>query len=494
MLELLTCDNAKTQKAQGLVYLQQAGLSVPIHWVIVPQAEDKHLIPFPVFARPCPKSPRHGFVNSIIAYSINELIGLYNAMLKEDAEGQLLITTYISGYASGVYNNGTLFLGAGNSGVTDGTSAITELPICASSNSLGLLSTDHVEIVYHKHGKAYFVQKREGPVLQGNKTFYLGRERLEVKRCFGGVLDYDLIEWEKMCKTPGGFEEGTLVILNSLASHYASHCIINKIPVALWSAVPTPPFVLEEKVEIRPFKSDRFFGAFWNALSLDAKPEQVITAALYGIHNYPAISNNDVLIGGALGYLVKAGYSVCRGEHRHCRKVGLTREQHYGTRIRGRQQLIRGLTTLYRDFGDTLLWEDSYGGWQWRDCVHELILLYNAVVSYNVGEAILIAHSLLNMMHNNGMFLDKLVDQVEMDMASDDPLLFTLLNGTTLMCLMHSNYNIRATPDQLSARPIALSRVGFNTGASWRTIGYTDDGLCIDVNRYGRRRLRRPSA
>lgn len=257
----LTARDLRTQKAQGLVLwhmdkfmlLREIGvLKSPKNTIVsvwphdpIPSADR-----YPLYGRPCPVTPRHGFVDSENVHGTIDAKAITKATEKEEPDGEVMFMPRLSGCFSAVVNNAGVTWGRGNDGATSGRGGGVTIPAYTSAKrwnrviapTLGLDGPYHgfangisedssffLELVEHK-GSMELVQVRTGPAIPGIRDFVPSTMKVKHILTLKEGGPYTLLEWEKLihsCK-PGSvfvFRSG------SLASHYAVHAIQNGIPV-----------------------------------------------------------------------------------------------------------------------------------------------------------------------------------------------------------------------------------------------------------------------
>lgn len=226
---------ARTQKAQGIIRLSENPIEPfrTLRFLLVLDEADIPDDGYPFFARPCPVRPRHGFVESRICTSKEEVLALFQEVKEADPEGELVLMPPIYAGANWIVTPFAMTLGPGNDGATAGKGAIVfpfslqGIPIW--EDLLGEGEVPYIEAVQRATDKALFaVQYRSGPPT-GASPDYIPRE-VRVERVF--VIRDDniaLLDWENLVKT---FPEGTVVYHpgGALSSHYGVHCVANGVP------------------------------------------------------------------------------------------------------------------------------------------------------------------------------------------------------------------------------------------------------------------------
>lgn len=197
---------------------------------------------FPAFARPCPLTPRHGFVDSRVIYSKQEAVDLFAEVKKEDPEGELALMPVLTGKYSGVATNAGVTWGHSNDGVTSGKGENVLIPTPTTQlerwnyhTRINLTITDaaYIELVENA-GDISPVQVRNGPALPNSPDYI---PRTEVVSKVLPLNFYSLLAWEQYLKEQiilnGGKPDGLAITAQGipLSSHYAVHGVELGIPV-----------------------------------------------------------------------------------------------------------------------------------------------------------------------------------------------------------------------------------------------------------------------
>lgn len=257
----LTASNFKTQKARGFFCLAGTGLLTPGVETIDPYDGQTYILPQmlstaeqkfgpkpfaePMFARPCPIVPRHGFVESRQVRTLAEAENIYkHEVLPEDPDAEMILMRKLSGKYSAVAVNTGVSWGHSNDGVTGGGSSLT-VPtptarvqtwnewLSQRTKSTAVMQKDlkdvgYVELVEDRE-KMWAVQVRNGPLLPGTVNYIPRKET--VTRIIAGWIGLTLLEWEKRLKEEvkknKGIPDGLVLqaVGTSLASHYCVHAI-----------------------------------------------------------------------------------------------------------------------------------------------------------------------------------------------------------------------------------------------------------------------------
>lgn len=251
----------RTQKARGVMALSYRNpfrdyfLNAPGLYNHEPKVyPHRHYgITFPCFARPCPTVPRHGFVDSRVAYDLGDVLDIIAATHRADPDGEVIFMPKLDGKWSGIVTHAGVTFGLKNDGATTGHSART-IPayvgteVFASKVGVALMreatvkETAYLEFVEHQ-GVPTFVQLRDGPEVPRSLNYV--PELVKVRKVIE-PSGKDLLQWEARIAEFAG-QEGVVVHHpgGSLTSHYAVHAIVHRIPVILDEKRPKVGSVLK---------------------------------------------------------------------------------------------------------------------------------------------------------------------------------------------------------------------------------------------------------
>ncbi len=448
-------ETVRTQKARGLIALEElAGEYFPaVPYFVLVQDESQLAsfcyaesapIPYPVFARGCPRDACHGFVDSVIIHEPTDLIDLFDKIRAVDPDGEMLVMKPIDAYCSGIYTPGMLAFGPGNDAATAGRSAYTLRVPSAEIAPKSLLKLARVtespyfEVVCDKPahiapGQGHdtpsaecvkLVQLRNGPEVTTASDYI--PETMVVQHVI--EAEGDLLEWREKC---ANLPEGTVVYHpgGTPLSHYSVHCVLNKIPCVI-----THKPVVGQTIE--PPKGSNAGAIVPEAVAhgiyagtcLPISFEMALRTMLAGLHLYPLNQNRlgSFLVGIAAAQSLRLGFAACLGEYRHrANPKGLQRRQifheSWGNVFGGRKLM----TTAGRAFLFGY-WRGSYGGPTWGECAVKFLSLWDAIVNLQkhpsdaecanaVVEAL---NETTNLVHNNGWLFNKFSDSNLMNQAA----------------------------------------------------------------------------
>lgn len=485
---------AETQKARGIFFLmnKSAVVKAAFGWRI-----PKHLVfhageqfsdgsfNYPVFARPCPVDPRHGFVDSIPCKTAETLNALSLETLEEESDAELLVTKPIDASYSAILTDGVLTFSGGNDGATSGKNVkyfyINEDPIAtAISLDPTLLLEGEVpfyEFVMDKNGANNLVQVRSAPGVPKCKDFV--QDDVEVKTVI--KAEGDLLEWETLMRT---VDAATTIVDHrggSLSSHYSIHAILNRVPLFTTylpeigdKLVPTV-----HNTEVNEEDKDSFFKSFCYGFSAgehmmkksqffsDGSARTIMKTslqlALSCLHNFSTIvqSKDYEVVGITLGLFLRATFTVSSGETRHVgsrlnsshdadlhkwyKEIPKNRETCYNWVYKqSTSELLENIMVIYRMFDD-VNWGSGYGGAKWASCTRSSIELFNACVTKDIGTVVALFNNVLHEEHNGGKYLNKVINVGEFDLAANDSSTYALKNMNVVIDLLSTVWEHAAT-------------------------------------------------
>lgn len=465
---------ANSQKARGVFFLMgkqpvlQAafGLQVPKHILFdAGEVFSDSNFNFPVFARPCPSVPRHGFVDSVLCNNSQELNRVSEEAKQAESNAELLITKPIPASYNAIITDGVITFSYGNDGATAGRdikyfyiSQDPIAPIIELDTSLMLNGeVPFYELVLDQEGTTFLVQVRSAPGVPKCKDYV--PEKTEVKTII--KAEGDLLEWEALLKT---VDPRTTIIDHtngSLASHYAIHAIINRIPI-FTSYLPNQGDILEPTVtnsEITEEDREKFYRAFCYGFSSGkfmtensklyatnhhGQMTSNLILALSTLHNFSAISmaKDYEVLGITLGLFLRTTFAVSIGEARfaHMKPEYAKEIKDFHAAIpksRGGAyewawkmnagNFISNIRNVYRIF-DEVKWQSSYGGAKWLSCTKSSINLFNACVAKDVFSVVELFNKVLHEEHNSGKYLNKIINTQYFDEAASNPSQFAVKN------------------------------------------------------------------
>jgi hypothetical protein len=453
----------KSQKAAGVVALQRR--TVTIDRMETNTWRDKLRVwpyqwpgRYPVFARPCPTRPRHGFVDSRIIKNKEELF----AMIEEcqeagEGEPEILFMPFIDSQWSGILTPAGLAIGPGHAGATEGQGSVA-IPapverqvfrqfIRGERHLLGIDWNEkdpYIEFLYptEKHAPQV-VQIREGEQIDLRDRFV--PKRMKVKRVVRA--EGDLVEWEKTATSFVG-EQGVVVWHpgGTMASHYAVHCKFNDIPIFLTEEEPKvgewikpslgAPQLTEQQIARAVSLIPRYYRDFnerGKNMAVDGQSANLANLSAASAHSVAEWGGDEHLLrimAKSIAAAFMLGGMACVGEARHYK-------QHLGGTVpkmtpdaisnhhKSRHEVYQGLigmkpggmanavkATLH-DFA-VPGWSDSYGGPNWAKCAMAVLNLGEAVSTTiddptpkNWSRVIDAWNKVINISHNGGALLNK---------------------------------------------------------------------------------------
>lgn len=414
-------------------------------------------IDFPIFGRPCPVRPRHGFVDSQVLLTKYDLMSMWNKAVAHDNKAEIIIGPHMPAvkYNSIYVSSGNIAIGVGNDGATGGKKSVS-FPVAPTkfTKKIKRLSgvKDNDELYLEsimQDNWWHLAQVRGGPALNIASADYIPQE---VKVTDVAIPHDNLIAWEEDVKlykdSPGIVVYGNG---HTLASHAAIHCILNKVPF-ITSEKPVVGQVLKPTLNAESPKLNRkrFREGMWAADKLLAKvidDKHVHTElqkhfyfALSVLHNWAYLKNSteaDWLLGAAAQTLARICCALCFGEHRHMYESngGVFKDKDRGrvyVKALGCEvSFLNSLSQVFKDFYSRE-WSGGFGGPPWATCSWYTLKLWGRVVRTNnkntstlsdaeVIDVISTVNKLVNLAHNNGWWFNKFTTQKDFDFIAKEP-------------------------------------------------------------------------
>ena len=328
----------RTQKASGLLNLAKAagGVLYPVTVLsvksLVQTVADTEAgyydIHLPSFARPCPKRPRHGFVESKVVSTRDELISMAKTTFEVDPDGEIMLTPVVDDVThNAIWTPNALVVGLGHDGATAGRNTVTvplagvwpdPLKSLAKDCGVGPEEDPYIEVIYTHHKYPQLTQLRAGPqgAVQGN---YVPTEIVVVDVLSPNNMD--LLEWEKKLQSakPG------LVIYHpggSPTDHYTAHARTFNVPVVFDHEPHIGDTLAPTGVE--PYDPDevlRGAASVWK-LPITNQAEYAARLMILSAHHMGVMTGKGSFwLGVGIGLMVRLGLGALNGEARHCQNL-----------------------------------------------------------------------------------------------------------------------------------------------------------------------------
>lgn len=474
-------NDLRTQKARGIGALQRAGFTVPPTTIIQSPKDLQHLKELlqrmmatkeePVWVRPAPKRPRHGFVESRAAYTPRTVAQVWRETIAADDEGELLIQPMLPAKASAILTPASLTFGPGNDGATAGKNARTyalgrgtnvlSAQVLKAGGVTSKKESPYVELVWPEdEDTPYFVQLRSGPKVSGAADYVPRKMKVQhvyVLKTEEWTSSTALTDWETLVPT---FAKGTVVYHKggALATHFGVHCALNKVAY-MTSRCPEVGETLDSKVKEVPIMGDMvrdglLLGLYhWDEVWAHRKDfGGPLLCSMFALHN-AAAANNDIsykLLGVSAATMFRIMAMACIGEMRHFasthsydyqdllttnpwlntwwNSAGLAGSDRSSVFVRAwdypHQRLVEALTVVTRA-NLTFKWGPSMGGLNWGRCSLTALRLHESMVHVlakpsdrAVRNMIRMLNRAVTMVHNNGSLFNKFARQRDINAAS----------------------------------------------------------------------------
>lgn len=436
----------RTQKARGVNVLSENSFDVPEHYFykIEKLKTKKQLLKLQnSFVRPCPVSPRHGFVESRPVTTLAEVKQIVSETRAADPQAEIISMPFIQASHSGIWTEGQLSVGTNNDGATAGKDSVV-IPVKgvpqpsgtvdwdSLKKAAGITDSPYLELLWTKHEstaedvtyRTKYVQLRNGPKLPSTVDFIPAEMEVKhVVRASG-----ELLKWETKVKE---FEPGTVVYHpgGSLSSHYSVHCFVSNIPVLI-SREPKVGDVLKPNTETPEPDINKIRSGFILGCRTDLTHHQACYIMFAGCHSTVEwLGRQDLLIGMALGCAYRLLLTACLGEFRHEKpspdhSSGHSREWVYMKYWD--KSFPRGTRKIYQKCLDSFekdsCWGGSYGGPKWFILGRWGEIIFNSLVDGDIKTAIEALNKGVNSVHNGGWTFNKFISQDQMTMTAKNPI------------------------------------------------------------------------
>jgi hypothetical protein len=478
--------SSKTQKIRGFVALHKIGLQVPTPFFVVGNHDDAELLASklggrekPMFVRPCPTRPRHGFVESRpvsfenVDRSTVELKALLDESIAADEKGEaeLLVLPYVPSEFNLVITPSMMAIGPGHDGATAGKSSIAvplmrapfmevvKHPTLLAQARIGEEEDPYIEAVVGQGTGVRFTQLRAGVKAPRVKDF-VPREMV-VEHII--MASEDLLEWEQQVKQ---LQSGTVVCKpgGTLIAHYGVHCLYNDVP-CMTTRVPEIgetllPVGESPDPDIYSFTRGLGEGAMIK-LGLEGDPTsgdglrfcckgdhltvpQALVVMMTVLHNAGAMTGRDAYwLGFSTSIMMRAGMAASHGEARNklgsAMRTAEARNRVYGTALK---DFIGARNTLgvAQWMFTTLQWSGSYGGPAWGNCTGAIIDMDEEIRKYlnapskeKIAAIVTALNVAVNQAHNGGWWLNKFIGHDWFDSASQQSLISLAFTGASML-------------------------------------------------------------
>ena len=483
----LKASELRTQKARGVAFLASSG-SFQVPRVAYWQGDIRpdHAQEFPLFARPCPTTPRHGFVDSRVVQSREEAEAVYAEALAADPDAELMLMPLIRAQCSMVITPRWAAVGNGHDGATAGKAGTIAVPMLHTQIPAPseLVPSGQIPYVETVHGvldsktfvgncpNTYTVQLRSGPEIGGQGVGDYVPNDMTVARVIN-AHDCDAMELEaEIADAVARGESAGLAIWQAggnPCSHAACHARLNGLAIVFADDAPTIGATLKQSADAALEMDEaafaealRFYGADTGVL-----PEHMNSGLLWGVHQAPAIATvpqGAAYSAYACTQLWRYAAIAAIGEARHSYRTSTGRRRRNRAKSRSaswQAGMVKPATHGYlrqraaialAAFEDDDNFSSGYGGKTWAKCTHAALALYDAIARCSVGkgsaaEVILAAHGVVNSAHNDGPFLNKFIGGEAFDSAAGGAL-YIAQNG---LVDMHAQATLRAIAEALGS-------------------------------------------
>lgn len=410
-----------------------------------------------IFVRPCPVTPRHGFVESRPIKSDGN--GAINQGIKEiflqakaaDPKAELLIAEPVSCKWSAVWTPHSLVFGAGNDGATSGKPFLKLAlpgtnPFATMQEKYGVIPPDvpYLEMLTSTENKLAIVQFRGGP-----STGVVGDNYIPFDTTVKNVYSAtgDLLEYEKLIKS---LKRGDVVYNagDGLTSHYAAHCVLNQIPYITDHQPQIGEHLTATTGSLPAFDISLLKQGIIEGMNLEVGEKAVGPLAKMSVlathySQFWRTGDSVVALGRFAALLVRISAVLCINESKY---ISPTKPEHsfLSTLTKdfpgGRNSVYAGFINQTRNIRGLLRktldgfmyanWGGGFGGQKWGDCAAHAVALDDLLVDIleeknpaklqeqAMGLSVRM-HGLINASHNNGKLLTKVLPNNFLDQMAE---------------------------------------------------------------------------
>ena len=469
---------ARTQKAKGVLQARLGSIlqCPPVLGILQQVTDAAHMEALlPLFARPCPMTPKHGYIDSRMVNTRAELEDLIKTVIDDDPQGEVLMMAKINAIGNAVLTPHLFLFGEGHDGATAGKNTLS-VPICdpfigygsvyaSSTYGIGPGEDPYMELVWDNQTNSWITQLRAGPKITSGGDF-IPSARTVTKVLVADPALYQDREWERLIESAK--DDPGVVVWNPTGGrtdHFSIHAFTHGIPI-LYGDKPEIGAVLEPKAESTTYDPALLLeGVRW-AGDVELTPgnaSYMCDFMLVLAHHATKLTGlYSFWYGVAVGLMLRFGTVAMIGEARHYRFRNSDThkpDRSAAYRVAYKKSLyyhigsLRALVNVFR-YGQ---WPSSgFGGWKWAQCGAGLYDLANAVRNVAVNPSPVTAAATvramnvaINLAHNGGWWLGKFTQSNSFLHAAGNDLKFLIRSlGLGLMVM-------KRTP---RARPAEVAR------------------------------------
>jgi len=471
------------------------------------------------FGRPCPVRPRHGFVDSRpikyepgdYAMFMEDARNMALEVLEADPEGEIAFCNYIPADCNAILTESGVTIGPGNDGATAGRNAINipipspGLPeiIAQKKDRFGVREGEaaYLEFVDADDNYLTLTQVRAGPKVE------IADDYIPYSIKVGSYVtvnpEMNLLEWEAETKKYSTYRN--FVVYHpggSINSHFGVHCVINKIPY-ITSKEPAIGERLQKNSNVSWQQEDydyvaklaRKYDALNHGRFFTKNSSKYASFVLGGLHAVGSLMQSRSeysfrVVAASMVAGARLFNAVSTGEvrHAHDNTLGDSPAREFWNEANLRETALSGhhsRNAIYeraltdKNFMDSAAdrvlgsyycysqpeWGDSYGGIPWAQCAASSFKFSKALAEFlldpnqeTITKALNEFNVLVNLAHNNGWWLNKVLNADQLQRCSNFPAT-SVINSTA--------YKIISAPALPAGRPLneyelALARAKSN--------------------------------
>lgn len=384
-----------------------------------------------IFARPCPSRPRHGYIESRVVKSIDEINTLLAEVLADDPEGELMLTHKIEARQNAIWTPNLLTVGKGHDGATAGKSTLS-IPLFESAwkttlaeatlKNAGVLNEEwpYIEAVTDEKGQVTLTQLRAGPAGEGLATGdYIPSTVVVEKILLPTNYADDLMKWEKdiHAATPGTviYHPG-----GSPIDHFSVHARTFKLPV-VYSRQPEIGETLTPSPTLPVMDPESVLRGVVLGTKIPLPPSSYSSAAAFALlalhHSIRFHGEEGEWLGVGAALMCRLGIAAILGERRHIKTKHGKREDVYDKVLNLPLNRLRVKVPRTINLFRYAVWPSAaIGGPKWAYCGTAIMDLLNAIqalaqspTAEGVGGVVRAYNTAINQAHNGGWWFNKFI-------------------------------------------------------------------------------------
>lgn len=435
--------SSRTQKSRGILTMKEfynefSSLSIVSIYDILTSIHEVDSVSdylLPLFARPAPSDPKHGYIDSRIITSKDDIKALLSEVLTDDPNGELILCSIINASCSGVWTPTSLVIGPSNNGATQGIDAVT-IPLNGINpiskkvlNAAGIKDHPYIEVVYTStNNDPILTQLRNGPILPSFTGDYIPFPVIVQTVIKADPIKFKDRGWELEMDSVKG-QPGIVVWHpgGAMSDHFSIHAFLAGFPIIFGETAPVVGDILEPN-ESGPIQFDPSMmlrgiiaGESVDLCTSQNELKNYAKSGLIALHNSASMTGeNSKWLGFGAAILLRLGIAALNGEARHFDSLNsVSRETIYekslSKSLSYHKARLNRLINIFR-YGR---WSSAgFGGPKWAMCGAAVLDVVNAMSdlaaqqsSQSAAAVVSALNIMVNQAHNGGWWFNKFLPE-----------------------------------------------------------------------------------